>query len=154
MTVDTKTGMNVGIKDLIPHRDRMKLIQNILEVDGTSAVTESVVTPDWPLVEGSSVNPLVLIELAAQTAGVSMGWEESIIKGKDIRGRLGWLVGVKEARFHVDRIPLNSRIRMRSLKDVDFENYHEIVGIAEIGEKVIGELRLQIVHPDSDEAPL
>jgi predicted hotdog family 3-hydroxylacyl-ACP dehydratase len=154
MAVDTKTGMDVSIEDLIPHRDRMKLIDDIVQVDDTSAVTESVVTPDWPLVEGDAVSPLILIELAAQTAGLSMGWEESIIKGKDIRGRLGWLVGVKEARFHVDGIPLNSRIRMRSLKDVDFENYHEIVGTAEVGEKVIGELRLQIVHPDSDDAPL
>ena len=151
--MDRKTATDVSIEDLIPHRDRMKLIQNILQVDETSAVTESVVTPDWPLVEGGSVNPLVLMELAAQTAGLSMGWEESVIKGKDIRGRLGWLVGVKEARFHVDGIPVNTRIRMRSQKDVDFENYHEIVGIAEIGEKVIGELRLQIVHPDSDEVP-
>ena len=138
----------VSIEELIPHRGRMKLIDDIVRVDEETAVTESIVKPEWPFFEGGSVSSLVLIELTAQTAGVSIGWEESIIKGKDIEGRLGWLVGVKEARFYVDRIPIHSRIRVCSTKDFRFENYHEIVGTAEIGPQVVGEVRLQIVHPD------
>jgi predicted hotdog family 3-hydroxylacyl-ACP dehydratase len=149
-----KSATDMSIEDLIPHRGRMKLIDDIIRVDEEAAVTESIVKQDWPLFEGNSVSPLVLIELTAQTAGVSMGWEESVLKGKDIEGRLGWLVGVKEARFHLDRIPANSRIRVSATKDFCFENYYEVVGTAEIGSQVVGEVRLQIVHPDSDEPPL
>ncbi len=149
-----KSATDVSVEDLIPHRGRMKLIDDIIRVDEETAVTESIVKKDWPLFEGTSVSPLVLIELTAQTAGVSMGWEESVLKGKDIEGRLGWLVGVKEARFHLDRIPANSRIRVSATKDFCFENYYEVVGTAEIGSQVVGEVRLQIVHPDSDEPPL
>jgi len=153
MMRNERTTTDVNIEELIPHRGRMKLIDDIVRVDKETAVTESIVKRDWPLFEGDSVSPLVLIELAAQTAGVSMGWEESILKGKDIEGRLGWLVGVKEARFYLDRIPINSRIRVSARKDFCFENYYEVVGIAEIGPKIVAEVRLQIVHPDSDEVP-
>jgi len=153
MMRNERTATDVNIEEFIPHRGRMKLIDDIVRVDKETAVTESIVKRDWPLFEGDSVSPLVLIELAAQTAGVSMGWEESILKGKDIEGRLGWLVGVKEARFYLDRIPINSRIRVSARKDFCFENYYEVVGIAEIGPKIVAEVRLQIVHPDSDEVP-
>lgn len=148
-----KSATDISVEGLIPHRGRMKLINEIIRVDEETAVTESIVKQEWPLFAHDSVSPLVLIELTAQTAGISMGWEESIIKGKDIEGRLGWLVGVKEARFHLDRIPCNSRIRVSATRDFCFENYYEVVGTAEIGSQVIGEVRLQIVHPDSDEPP-
>ncbi|MBU1902039.1 MAG: hypothetical protein KJ573_00425, partial [Proteobacteria bacterium] len=72
------------------------------------------------------------------------------IKGKDIEGRLGWLVGIKQARFYLDRIPIKSRIRVTSKKDLCLENYQEVIGVAKIGLQVIGEVKLQIVHPDSD----
>jgi predicted hotdog family 3-hydroxylacyl-ACP dehydratase len=143
----------ISIEELIPHRGRMKLIDDIVRVDAETAVTESVVKRDWPLSEEDSVSPLVLIELVAQTAGVCIGWEESVLKGKDIQGRLGWLVGIKQARFYLDRIPIKSRITVTSKKDFCLENYQEVVGTAEIGPRVVGEIRLQIVHPDSDEPP-
>ena len=154
MMRNEKSATDVSIEDLIPHRGRMKLIDDIIRVDEEAAVTESIVKQDWPLFADDSVSPLVLIELTAQTAGVSMGWEESVLKGKDIEGRLGWLVGVKEARFHLDRIPTNSRIRISARRDFCFENYYEVVGTAEIGSQLVGEIRLQIVHPDSDEPPI
>ncbi|RLC00730.1 MAG: hypothetical protein DRI57_31950, partial [Deltaproteobacteria bacterium] len=59
----------IDIEELIPHRDRMKLIDRIIEVDDETALTESVVTREWPLYDGNSVNSIILIELAAQTAG-------------------------------------------------------------------------------------
>jgi len=148
-----RSATDIKVEGLIPHRGRMRLIDNIIAVDETTAVTESMVKQEWPLFENDCVSPLVLIELTAQTAGVSMGWEESVLKGKDIEGRLGWLVGVKEARFYLDRIPIHSRIRVRATRDFSFENYYEVVGTAEIGSQVAGEVRLQIVHPDSDEPP-
>jgi len=142
----TLTG--VSIEELIPHRSRMKLIDEIVQVDEETAVTKSVVKESWPLFEENSVNPLILIELVAQTAGVSVGWKESIKEGRDIEGRIGWLVGVKQALFHLDKIPLNSRITVSSKRVFRFENYHEVAGVAKIGSQVVGEVNIQIVHPD------
>jgi predicted hotdog family 3-hydroxylacyl-ACP dehydratase len=153
MIQNERTAMDISIEELIPHRGPMKLIDEIVRVDAETAVTESVVKRDWPLFEEDSVSPFVLIELVAQTAGIYIGWEESVLKGKDIQGRLGWLVGIKQARFYLDRIPIKSRITVTSKKDFCLENYQEVVGTAEIGPRVIGEIRLQIVHPDSDEPP-
>ena len=58
--------------------------------------------------ENGSVSPLILIELTAQTAGIATGWEESVIKGKKIDGQLGWLVGIKQADFHINEIAVGT----------------------------------------------
>ncbi len=39
------------VEDIIPHRGRMKLIDEILGYDGTTAETRATVTENWPLVE-------------------------------------------------------------------------------------------------------
>jgi len=45
--------MTIGdVESLIPHRNRMKLIDEIMVVDEKTAVTASVVTETWPMVEG------------------------------------------------------------------------------------------------------
>ena len=138
----------VSIEELIPHRNRMKLIDEINGVGEEAAVTESVVKESWPLFEENAVNPLILVELVAQTAGVCVGWKESIKEGRDIEGRIGWLVGIKRALFYLDKIPLNSRITVSSKRVFCFENYHEVAGVAKIGSQVVGEVNIQIVHPD------
>jgi predicted hotdog family 3-hydroxylacyl-ACP dehydratase len=151
MVVTGEPGMTpsgINIEELIPHRDRMKLIDKVVEVDEETAVTESVVKENWPLVGEDSVSPLILIELVAQTAGACVGWKEAVKEGLDIEGRTGWLVGIKQALFYLDKIPLNARIRVNSKKDFSFENYYEILGIAKIDSQVVGEVKLQIVRPD------
>ncbi len=143
-----RTLTEVRIEELIPHRSRMKLIDEVVEVDEEAAVTESVVKKNWPLFEGNSVNPLILIELVAQTAGACVGWKEAVREGLDIEGRTGWLVGIKRALFYLDKIPLNARIQINSKRSFSFENYYEILGIAKIDSQVVGEVKLQIVRPD------
>ena len=61
-------------EDFLPHRDRMRLIDEIIDVNEKSAVTQATVTDQWPFFSGESVNSLVLIELVAQTAGISNCW--------------------------------------------------------------------------------
>ena len=140
---------NINIEKLIPHRDRMKLIDEIIDVDEETAVTGSIVSAEWPLFEEDSVSSIILIELVAQTAGVCIGWKE-LKKGGDNAGGSGWLVGIKEAVFFLDRIPLNSRIIISSKNSLDFGNYHEVLGVARIGSKIVGQIRLQVVQSDSN----
>ena len=59
---------DIRIEDLLPHRDRMLLIDEILEVDDNTAVTRATVSNRWPFFNGNTVDSLILIELAAQTA--------------------------------------------------------------------------------------
>jgi predicted hotdog family 3-hydroxylacyl-ACP dehydratase len=142
------TPSGINIEELIPHRGRMKLIDEVVEVDEETAVTESVVKENWPLVKEDSVSPLILIELVAQTAGACVGWKEAVKEGLDIEGRTGWLVGIKRAFFYLDKIPLNARIQINSKRSFSFENYYEILGIAKIDSQVVGKVKLQIVRPD------
>jgi len=137
------------IEKLIPHRDRMKLIDEIIDVDDETAVTGSVVSAEWPLFKEGSVRSLILIELVAQTAGVCLGWKE-LKKGGDNTGGSGWLVGIKEAVFFLDMIPLDSRIIVRSKNSLDFGNYHEVLGVARMDSKIIGQIRLQVVQSDTN----
>ena len=136
--------VNTDIESLIPHRGRMKFIDEIIEVDENSAITESIVTDQWPLIQNNDVNPLVLIELVAQTSAVSIGWKESKDGRNSIGGR-GWLVGIKTANLFIDRIPLNTRIRTRAEINFDLDGYTQIHGTSKIGPNLIGDIVLQVL---------
>ncbi|MCD4715590.1 MAG: hypothetical protein K8R45_02465 [Desulfobacterales bacterium] len=139
--------IDINIDALLPHRDRMKLVDEVIEVNEQTAVTRSTVTESWPLFEENYVTPIVLIELVAQTAGISLGWTELKNMGINSKGK-GWLVGIKEAAFYLERIPLNSRIITESRKVFDFDNYKEISGIARIKGEIAGKITVQVVQSD------
>ena len=138
------------IENLIPHRERLKLIDTITFVDQEHAVTRATVKESWPLYSGDAVSAIVLIELAAQTAGVCIGWNQKM-KSDGPRGEAkGWLVGIKNARFYVNTIPLDSCITTRSENRLVVENYKEIAATASIGEKLVAEINLQILQAAPD----
>lgn len=138
---------NVAIEDLIPHRGRMKLIDDIIEVNEQRAVTRSVVTDQWPLVDQGAVNVLLLVELVAQTAGVNNGWAR--IKKRGLASdKKGWLVGIKRADFFVDRVPLHTEIIASAENHFEYDNFREIRGDARIGNKTVAEVVLQVFQPD------
>jgi predicted hotdog family 3-hydroxylacyl-ACP dehydratase len=140
---------DVTIEDLLPHRGRMMLINEILEIDEDSAVTVSVVTDQWPMFDGKTVSPIVLIELIAQTAGISNGLERIRKNGKNSEKK-GWLVGIKKTRFFVDAIPLHTRIITRAQNRFKYDGFREILGTTRIGKNIVCETSLQVVQADSD----
>ena len=139
----------VDVESLIPHRSRMKLVDEIIAVDEKTAVTASTVTENWPMVEAGSANCLVLVELVAQTAGVCLGWREHQIMDGDLEGT-GWIVGVKEAVFHCRELPLNSRIITESKRVFQMEFYSEIEGTTRMGNEILAEIKLQVVQSGSN----
>lgn len=145
--------MNVieDIEDLIPHRERLKLIDTIISVDQEHAVTRATVRESWPLLSGDGVSTIVLIELAAQTAGVCIGWNEKMKTSGPKGEAAGWLVGIKKAHFYIDKIPLNTCIILRSDNRLAAENYNEIAATARIGHTLVGEIILQIFRATPDE---
>jgi len=138
------------VERLIPHRNRMKLVDEIIFVDDKTAVTASRVSEKWPMVERGSVNCIVLVELVAQTAGVCLGWREQQKKGDDLEGT-GWIVGVREAVFHCRDIPLNSLIITESKRVFQVELYSEIEGKTRMGDEILAEIKLQVVQSGTRE---
>ena len=137
--------VNINIENLIPHRGRMKLVDKIIEVDETTAVTESTVNDQWPLFKNNFVNPLVLIELVAQTSAVSIGWKQLKKEGNDAQGK-GWLVGIKSADFFIDRIAVNNRITTWVKTNFNLDNYTEILGISKIESDLVSKIVLQVLR--------
>ena len=139
---------DIRIEDLLPHRDRMLLIDEVLEVTDTTAVTSATVTDQWPLFDGRAVDSLILIELVAQTAGVNNGWVRIKQHGLDSEKK-GWLVGIKQSRFLVNAVALNDRIITRAENQFEYEGYRQILGTARIGEELVGEVALQVIQTGS-----
>ena len=134
-----------NIEDLIPHRERLKLIDTIVSVDQEHAVCRATVKENWPLLSGDGVCAILLVELAAQTAGVCIGSNEKAKTGGPQGEASGWLVGIKKAHFHIDKIPLNTCITIRSENRLVVENYKEIAATVHIGQTLVGEIVLQIL---------
>ena len=139
---------DISIEDLLPHRGRMLLIDEVLEVTDTTAVTCATVTDKWPLFDGQVVDSLILIELVAQTAGVNNGWVRIKQHGLDSEKK-GWLVGIKQSRFLVESLALNDRIITRAENQFEYEGYRQILGTARIDKMLIGEVALQVIQTGS-----
>jgi predicted hotdog family 3-hydroxylacyl-ACP dehydratase len=136
-----------SIMDLIPHRGRMLLIQDIVRVDENSAVSRSVVNEQWPLTDDSGASPLLIVELVAQTSGLSNGLDRLIHEGQDTETK-GWLVGIKKAAFFVDALALGAVVETRAENSFKFEGFREIEGSASIEGEVVGSVTLQVVRAD------
>jgi len=139
--------LNYSIEDLLPHRNSMLLIEEILEGDPQAAVSRAVVNENWPLFDGHKVNALVLIEVAAQTAGICAGLAMIRERGVD-SDKKSLLVGIKRSRFFVASLDLNDTIITHAENSFEYEGYRQITSTARIGAKVVGEVELQAIQAE------
>ena len=138
------------IEYLIPHRNRMRLIHRIIEAEGDGAVTLAVAGDDWPPAEGGGISPLVVIELAAQTAAVAIG-AKTLTDDPDARPGSGWLVGIKSARLPSAPIPVGARLETRATVRRSMDAYTEIEGTTSIDGQIVGTAVLQVVREPAEE---
>ena len=136
-----------SLEELLPHRGRMLLIDEIVKIDGESAVSQATPTDQWPLSDGGKVDSLLLIELVAQTSGLSNGLECLRVEGQGTRVS-GWLVGIKKAKLKVPVVALGGVIVTETRNSFKFEGFREIEGCCKIGEEVIAEVTLQVVRAE------
>ncbi len=134
-----------NVHELLPHSGRMLLIDEILEVDTETAVSKSRVSEKWPLFDGEAVSPLVMIELVAQTCGLSNGLDRMQTQGDD-SNKMGFLVGIKTAQFFVDSIPIGTDVVTEATNRFKFETFREIEGSVKNGSNIIGEVTLQVMQ--------
>ncbi len=133
---------SVNIDDLIPHRGRMKLITAAVKVDSDHAVTLSKVANSWPLLDGETVSPIVLIELVAQTAGVFSCWK----KGADRSSyKAGVMTGVNSADFFVDAVPVDAELITTVTNRYSIGDYEAMEGIVMMGQQCLCKIQLQIL---------
>ena len=138
---------SMTIEMLVPHRGLMLLISEIITLEDQHAVATAVVTEKWPLTTRAGANPLVLIELVAQTAALNNGLE--IIQGDGPNGdHRGWIVGIKSARLFVDRIVVGTKITIESRNQFKYETFREVQGVAKIGNQIAAEVTLQLLQAE------
>ena len=68
-------------ENLLPHRRPMLLVDEILTLDDSCAVTRATVRADWPLCDGRDASAIVLVELVAQTSGIHNGFIRGKVEG-------------------------------------------------------------------------
>jgi predicted hotdog family 3-hydroxylacyl-ACP dehydratase len=139
---------DVRPETILPHRGRMLLIDEILELDDDGAVTRSVVTERWPFFNGRDVNTIVLIELVAQTAGVHNGWIRDKLHGP-AADKKGWIVGIRQARLMVNAIPLGTELITRAKNKMEFEGFRDIFGTVAMETQIVAEIAIQLLRSDA-----
>ena len=134
---------DLTLEDLLPHSGSMMLVEEVLEVDSQRARACFVVKKSWPMAGEKGVHPLILIELAAQTAGVCNGWGRIQTKGIE-SDQMGWLVGIKKTDFFVDFLPFGNTIIGRAENTHNFESLREVSCELRMDGAVIGTTTLQL----------
>lgn len=139
--------LDIDIDSLIPHREKIKMISGILDIQENSAVSFAVANAQWPLCDGDAVNSLVLIEAIAQTAAIVEGYKR---KQRGESGVKGWLVGIKNAEFNVEKIPVETNLTIMLQSKYSFDNYGVVEGIVKAGDKVLATATLQALRLNDD----
>ena len=140
----------IDIETLLPHRGRMRLVEEIVALDEEHAVARAEVRSGWPLCDGRFASAVVLVELVAQAAGLNNGWVRIRQHGPEV-DRRGWIVGLSEAALHVDRLAVGTRITVRAENRYAFEGFREVKGRVEAGGKVVAEATLLLLRSGSDD---
>jgi predicted hotdog family 3-hydroxylacyl-ACP dehydratase len=138
-------GLNMDIAEILPHRGPMKFIDKVLAADATSALTSSIVDARWPLIVNNCASVLILVELAAQTAAIFMGWKRKQ-KNSRIKPQRGWLVGIKSARFFIETIPVYTQVTTRVSQNFVFDNYTELAGEIQMDGQLIASIDVQVLE--------
>lgn len=130
-----------NIEDYIPHRGRIRLIDEILEVDEHTCRAQARVLDTWPLVDAGNAQIIIIIELVAQVVAFSVGWNQ---KNMMKRGGSGVIVGIKEAAFFAAGIPVGDTVTLAAKKLIDRDNYGTFTGTASDRDRILGNVELQV----------
>lgn len=135
-----------SVEYLVPHRDIMRLLDTVQEIEDHHALASAVVKDSWPLARDGSVASLMLIEVLAQAAAAWFGWQ-NLQQGKPVQ--IGYLVGVKEGRFHTNQVPVGTRVEARVERVMGRESFLVMDGKVTDASNVLAEARIQLFVPES-----
>jgi len=139
----------IDIETLLPHRGRMKLVEEIVALNVDHAVTRATVRPGWPLSDGQSVSAVILIELVAQTAGINNGWVRIRRFGPEV-DRKGWIVGISGVDLYADRVAHGTPLTIRAENRFAYEGFREVAGTVEADGNLLAEAVLLLLRSEQE----
>ena len=134
------------IETCIPHRKPMRLVERLLASQDDQASVESFVHPYWPGAAGGFADPVLLIEVVAQSVAVLVGWQR---RHEEKMGGRGLLVGVRKTEFHCDRLRVGDRLQSHVELLYKVENYAVYQGqVLDDEGRLLAQVELQSYRPD------
>lgn len=92
---------------LVPHGLPARLVTGVVAADPEGIVCLAEIPPDHPLVEGGRAPTFLGLEACAQAAAVL----EALGRREAPGPRLGYLVGIRDARFETPHLPVGRPLR-------------------------------------------
>lgn len=132
-----------SVKTLIPHRDRMQLIDEIVDITSEKVVTQTAVSEKWPLFRQESVDCLIIIEIVAQTAAALFSWKTGT---REDGSGSGLLEGIKNADFYADRIPVHTLLTTTVKPLYSIENYTVLEGTVQTKARTLGHVEIGVLR--------
>lgn len=108
----------LAAEELIPHRLPMRLVEQLLEIDGKNGVVGAQVAAECPLVDArGKLEDIALIELIAQSYAALKGYLDRL-EGRPVRQ--GFLVGIKKLIW-LETVLAREKllIKIRTLAELD-----------------------------------
>ncbi len=139
--------MAIKIDNLIPHRNPMIFIDDLISYDKDNALAEKIFCEDDYPVSNGIVAESALIECVAQTVAAKQG-REVLELGK--KPENGLLVGVDEFEIHKPAVT-GSRITINAKLSMCFGQFRIIDGTVSQNGEVIAEGGLKFYLPGEDE---
>jgi|WetSurMetagenome_2_1015567.scaffolds.fasta_scaffold14612_3 predicted hotdog family 3-hydroxylacyl-ACP dehydratase len=136
--------MNMDIESYMPHRGRMKLIEDILESDENNCKAIAVPKLTWPFQRREGIDPLVIIELIAQTTSAYVGWCR---RNEKKMGGAGFLVGIRSAEIGLTCLSLDSPVYISCKRMLDMDNYGVFEGRVFTNDTTYGTSVIQVYNP-------
>lgn len=137
----------LDIEALIPHRDRMRLVDEVVEVDPDACTTQSVVRESWPFHCQGRVRSLALVESVAQTASALFGWKEG---REGVPESQEMIVGIRRACWSAPNIPVGAVIQTTVDSIQTKKSYAQFKGTVASGSETIAEVEMQAVRLSGD----
>ena len=136
----------LAIEALIPHRTPMRLIDRVLDLDEDHIQTISIVKETWPLCDSHGADVILVVEIIAQSIAAFYH------RRKRHRGepQIDFLVGIKEARFHAQRLPLHAELTVNVKMVSAIGNYGVFNGEVMLGTAILCEALVQVLEPGEE----
>lgn len=103
------------IERMLPHRAPFLFIRSICELFEDRIVCHGVIEQGHYLAGGEKAPPILGIEMGAQASGVHAAQHHRDTGPTDSPARVGYLVGIRQARFHVNALPVGRILRVEAI---------------------------------------
>jgi len=123
------------IEEMLPHRDPFLFIQSVLSDSEDMVVCGAMIGHGHYMTHDISAPPVLGIEMGAQAAGVLAALQNIRHESVSTAPRVGYLVGIRQARFHAETLPVGQMLRVEAL----FQGASGPLSTFEIRVKIEGE---------------